>query len=166
MRTRPRFLPFALPIAALAIAPPGICWDGDKPSIVLNVPQADGTLSWEGKPGRTYFVQHSDDLRIWLYREDIWSGDGGPEADGFDCSGPRLFVRLRFSDIPTANPALADFDLDGASNSQELVELGTDPLDPDTDGDGLADDEDLEPLLPEAAPLTSDTLIVWTPLDD
>ncbi len=166
MKARFRFIHFALPVAALAIAPPGTCWDGEKPCFVANLPPVDGVLSWIGRPGRTYFVQHSNDLRIWLYREDIWSGDGGPEADDFDCSGLRLFVRLRFTDIPTADPQSADFDLDGVSNSQELAQLGTDPLDPDTDGDGLTDDDDLVPLQPEAAPPSSDTLVVWTPLDD
>tara|TARA_Y100000310_G_scaffold341330_1_gene440137 strand:- start:976 stop:2574 length:1599 start_codon:yes stop_codon:yes gene_type:complete len=39
-----------------------------------------------------------------------------------------------------------DWDNDGLSNRQELT-LGTDPNDPDTDGDGVFDGEDPEPLI-------------------
>jgi hypothetical protein len=146
MKTRYRLIHVVLPLAALAIAPSGTCWEGEKPCFVHNVPPVDGALSWEGKPERTYFVQHSGDLQAWLYQAEIWTGDGTPEAATFECSDPRLFARLRFTDIPTTDPDLADFDNDGASNWTELDSLGTDPLDADTDNDGVLDGTDTDPL--------------------
>lgn len=53
--------------------------------------------------------------------------------------GPSLFLRLRFTDIPTADPEDADFDLDGLSTMAELATHGTDPLETDTDHDGIPD---------------------------
>lgn len=158
MKTRSRFIHFALPVAALALAPPGTCWDGDKPSIVLDVPQADGTLSWEGKPGRTYFVQHSDDLLHWLHQPEIWSGDGTALSAFFECSAPRLFLRLHATDAPTTDPATTDFDHDGLGSWTELDpegDFGTDPLHPDTDRDGLPDG--LEHFFYSTDPLASDS---------
>ncbi len=148
MKTRPRFIHLALPVAALAIAPPGTCWDGEKPYFVHNLPPVDGALSWIGRPGRTYFVQHTGDLHTWLYQAEIWSGNGSAEAAPFDCSDPKLFARLRFSDIPTTDPDTADFDNDGVGNWTELDSLGTDPLDADTDNDGVLDGADTDPLDP------------------
>ncbi|MFQ5975839.1 MAG: hypothetical protein ACE5J5_05965 [Candidatus Hydrothermarchaeales archaeon] len=43
------------------------------------------------------------------------------------------------------NPKSRDVDIDGLSDKQEL-ELGTDPNNPDTDGDGINDNEDEYPL--------------------
>lgn len=41
--------------------------------------------------------------------------------------------------------ALEDFDFDGLTNKEELIDLGTDFQNPDTDGDGIEDGEEVVP---------------------
>jgi len=51
--------------------------------------------------------------------------------------------------IPSANPCLIndeDDDNDGLSNQEEIINLGTDCRSPDTDGDGVIDSMDADPL--------------------
>jgi hypothetical protein len=98
-------------------------------------------FKWFGKSGRTYFIQHAEDLmQPWLYVPIIESGDESVKEWGFTSTGDRFFLRLRYSDSPTNNAELADFDGDGIGNLEEL-QLGTDPFSAaDTDGDGLPDD--------------------------
>ena len=97
-------------------------------------------FSWWGQPGRTYFIQHSDDLSAWEYLPLIESGTDTTLAWGFTSTTDRFFLRLRRSDIPTADPFTADFDGDHIGNWAELLQ-GTDPLSAvDTDGSDLPDD--------------------------
>jgi Bacterial TSP3 repeat len=97
-------------------------------------------FSWWGQPGRTYFFQHSDDLSTWEYLPLIESGTDGPLSWGFTSTADRLFLRLRFSDIPSYAPFTDDFDGDRVTNYDELIQ-GTDPLaSTDIDLDGLPDD--------------------------
>jgi len=101
------------------------------------------SLTWQGVPGRTYFIQCSPDLQQWVYAQDIIAGQGLPISFGLSCPGNRMFVRLAFSDIPTSDPASADFDNDGLSNYEELNTYFTDPLNFDSDGDHLKDGEEV-----------------------
>lgn len=98
-------------------------------------------LKWWGKAGRTYFLQHSDDLTgQWTWLDVIERGEDGVKQYGISSDGPRLFLRLRHTDQPANNPETADFDGDGVGNRAELQQ-GTDPFSAaDTDGDGLPDD--------------------------
>jgi hypothetical protein len=111
-------------------------------------------LDWEGLNGRTYFLQHSDDLVKWQYFPTIEIGYGYPTGYGFTSTGERFFVRLQFSDIPSSNPYYDDFDGDGISNWNEINSTQyygrqassinpssgqTDPMNSDTDGDGVPD---------------------------
>ena len=96
-------------------------------------------FSWWGQPGRTYFIQHSDDLSAWEYLPLIDSGASGPLVWGFTSTAGKFFLRLRCSDIPTSDPFNDDFDGDKVSNWNE-VRQGTDPLSAaDTDANGLPD---------------------------
>ncbi len=98
------------------------------------------TFSWWGRAGRTYFVQHSTDLITWDYLPDIRPGYGDPLGHEFYASGEKSFLRLQFSDIPTADPFNADFDGDKVNNWNE-VNRQTDPLHfADTDDDDMSDD--------------------------
>ena len=97
-------------------------------------------FSWWGQPGRTYFIQHSDNLLAWEYLPLIESGTDALRAWGFTSTASKFFLRLRFSDIPTSDPFTADFDSDKVSNYDEIL-FGTDPLvSLDSDLDGLPDD--------------------------
>jgi len=102
-------------------------------------------LDWTGAAGWTWFIQWSEDLVTWHYFPVI---EHGTEFDFFEFStnADRFFLRLEFTDIPTTDPEVADFDGDGLSNLFEVVN-GLDPFSADTDGDLVADgdeDEDLD----------------------
>lgn len=122
-------------------------------------------LKWWSKSGRTYFIQHSPNLTTpWEWVPIVEPGNDSMKEWGFSTSADRFFLRLRYSDIPTSNPAGADFDGDGVPNLWELQHgldplavdsttdadqdgldawaefwLGTDPTTPDSDGDGAND---------------------------
>lgn len=110
-------------------------------------PGEGGKLIWHGHPGRTYFVLSSEDLQLWIYLKAIHSGSGSTNQMTVVSDAPSLFFKLRFTDLPSANPAGDDFDGDGVPNAEEL-ENGTDPFNPDSDGDGIPDGEDPAPLVP------------------
>ena len=97
-------------------------------------------FSWWGQPGRTYFIQHSEDLLAWEYVPMIESGANGSLSWTFNPTASKCFLRLQFSDIPTNDPFNDDFDGDKVSNIEEVT-LGTNPLSAaDSDTDGLPDD--------------------------
>ncbi len=97
------------------------------------------TMSWWGRAGRTYFIQHSEDLTTWDYIPVIESGGDQPLQWGFSSNADRFFLRLRYTDIPTDDPFTADFDGDHVGNYDEVT-LGTDPFKNVVDPDGLPQD--------------------------
>lgn len=77
----------------------------------------------------------------------------------------RLDELITYTVPPTLPEINDDPDGDGLTTTQEL-ELGTDPNNADTDGDGIPDGEDLDQLNPEFIALTAATMIhVWSPLE-
>jgi len=102
-------------------------------------------FSWWGDSERTYFIQHSEDLVNWTYVPIIeWKTTPGVTAWSFANPSASLtgFFRLRFTDAPAnGNPDSADFDGDGIANAAEIAETGphTDPLEADSDNDGMPD---------------------------
>jgi len=94
---------------------------------------------WMGVDDRTYFFQWSLDLETWHYAPLIEFGEG-VQSVGTDASTiggdpyPKYFVRLHYTDIPTADPDWDDFDADGVPNILEVTVLGTDPFKAMTDG--------------------------------
>jgi len=127
-------------LLAAAILPlPGFA-QTPQPAPVLT-PGTSNTwnLDWDGITGRTYFLQHSDNLIEWQYFPLIESGAGQNIGWGFSSSADRFFVRLRYTDQPTSDPDNDDFDSDGLTNWQEVDAYHTDPFDDDTDGDTLID---------------------------
>jgi hypothetical protein len=108
--------------------------------LTLDIATGGYDFSWWGKAGRTYFIQHTDDLLTpWNYLFLIESGADDVLSWGFYSEAERFFLRLRYSDIPTTDPYNADFDGDKISNFDELW-LGSDPLaNEDTDSDGIPD---------------------------
>ena len=99
---------------------------------------------WPGVAERTYFFQWSWDLVVWKIAPFMAHGIApeGVHTYAAESSTPAFFARLRFADIPTANPELADFDHDGLGNLAE-VNLLTNPLEEDSDRDGVPDGADL-----------------------
>ena len=98
-------------------------------------------LDWESPRKRTFFPQVSTDLVTWDYIGALQFGPGS-HAGMIQSSAEKTFAKLRYSDLPVASEpeaGSADFDLDGLSNIEELEDSHTDPLDADTDKDGLPD---------------------------
>ncbi len=119
-------------------------------------------FSWWSRSGRSYFLQHSEDLMSWTYFPDvIEAGVNGVISYGFDVSGPdRYFVRLKYTDLPTNNILTSDFDGDFISSLEEL-QMGLDPLNSDSDNDGISDSSDPFPLL--AATGTAPQISILSP---
>jgi hypothetical protein len=79
-------------------------------------------FKWWGRQGRTYFIQHSDNLLDpWQWVPAIESGNDSVREWGFTTTGDKFFVRLKCSDIPTTDPSNADFDGDGVPNLFEVL---------------------------------------------
>ena len=99
-------------------------------------------LRWYGRAGRTYFIQISDPyepLKQWQWAPIIESGNNGFISYEVDGTADQGFFRLKYTDKPTTNPDDDDFDGDTMSNIEEIIYHGSDPLNADTDGDGMPD---------------------------
>ena len=118
----------------------------EHPHISLAQGAQGRSIGWNGKPGDTYFVQWSWDLRDWFYYPIIYPGDGSPVVHKLESSSANIFTRLRWTDQPhDGDPHSRDFDDDGLSSIEELTNpIQTDPLNPDSDGDLLRDGWELE----------------------
>jgi hypothetical protein len=115
----------------------------------------DMVLEWQSVVGRTYFLQLSGGLaptgtgpalQTWAWANVIEEGDGDPISYEFGGDAPHGFARLNYTDEPRPpGVSLDDWDTDGdgISNIDEINPPGgfaqTNPLNPDTDGDGLGD---------------------------
>jgi len=75
-------------------------------------------------------------------------GDSGVDTDGDFLSDAR-------EEYYGTNPDNPDSDGDGINDSRELTDFGTDPLNPDTDDDGISDYNEI--FLFESDPLSIDT---------
>jgi len=126
-------------IASL-IAMPLLSAQDENPTIN---PIASGyTFDWNGQDQRSYFIQWSTDLEDFNYFPTIRSGTGNPLSHGFDSSAPKMFLRLKYTDVPFIGDVNdADFDGDNISNFDEIKIGGsqTDPLLFSTAGDGVSD---------------------------
>jgi hypothetical protein len=72
---------------------------------------------------------------------------------------------LRFENLSVGIDSNGDEDGDGLTNAEE-ESLGTSPEDADTDGDGIPDGTDPQPLIPATVPIAAaTTLLVWAPLE-
>ena len=120
-----------------------------KPAVWTALPGGGKVFEWFGKLDRTYFMQVSDSndpLRKWKWAPLIESGNNQYISHQVIGTAATGFFRLKFTDQPI--PAgetidTADFDGDGVANIDEVSPPyylhSTDPLNVDTDGDGLDD---------------------------
>lgn len=124
----------------------------EQDSELITVSAGDKFLRWYGYDGRSYFLQVSDandPLGKWNWAPIIESGNDEDISYEVDGTAPKSFFRLKYTDqVPGPNETLdtADFDHDGMSNIGEidppaplLASDATDPLDSDTDDDGMTD---------------------------
>lgn len=125
--------------AGLCFFPLAASSEGNDPDIAVDTAgQVD--ISWDGVEGRTYFMQWSTDLVNWGFFPLIESGDGSPLSYGFESDADKFFIRLKYTDQTTTDPAGDDFDGDGVKNSVEISSVPTtDPFMIDTDGNGIDD---------------------------
>lgn len=135
------FFAFILASAAVSFAPAEVAPQIQRIEFV----GGDTFLRFDGVPGRTYFVQESrpgGELKEWNWLPVMRAGNGAEISLPIDRSGSRKFFRLQFTDQPVPDGQTvetADFDGDGLSNLAEVSVHSTDPLNPDSDGDGLPD---------------------------
>lgn len=118
----------------------------------LTIPTGEHFLRWSGKLGRRYFVQIADPnapLLKWRWAPIIESGNDEEMSYEVDGTAEKGFFRLKYTDQPL-DPGKTldtyDFDQDGLSNIDEIypppplsASAATDPLDNDTDHDGMQD---------------------------
>ena len=129
--------------ASWLVASPAFA-DGQNSEVVTV--GSDKFLRWFGHAGRTYFIQVSDPndhLRKWVWAPNIETGNDEDISYEVDGTADKGFFRLWFSDEPTTDPDGDDFDYDGLTNLDEVSIHQTNPLEWDTDGDGLSDDWEL-----------------------
>jgi Holliday junction resolvase-like predicted endonuclease len=111
---------------------------------VIVVPGGVPVLRWHGHAGRTYFIQGSDPnahLENWTWSPYIEYGNGEPISHECGATADKAFFRLHYTDSqPPPGVTLEDWDADGDGlpNALEL-QLQTNPLNPDTSGDGIPD---------------------------
>lgn len=144
MKSHLHSIPLFLLCAAFASAePPGI----DQSLELVTPPTGSMFIRWHGQPGRTYFIMVSDPadhLKVWRYAPHMEVGNDMEISYEVDGTADKGFFRLLYTDEPTADPYLADFDSDGIPNWFEVEEIGSDPFNSasvgiDTDQDGMPD---------------------------
>ena len=112
---------------------------------LVTCPNGEKVIVWYGHLGRSYFVQVSDPanhLNTWHFATIIEGGNDEDISYEVDGTADKGFFRLKYTDqVPGLGETLetADFDGDGISNWDEISLYHTDPLNPDTDADGMPD---------------------------
>jgi len=101
------------------------------------------SFSWWGRAGRTYFIQQSDDLMSWQYIPIIEPGQEDVVEWGFATNADRLFMRLKYTDVPTLDPWGDDFDGDNIGNWDELLQESDPFATLDLNSNGIPDDWEL-----------------------
>jgi hypothetical protein len=113
------------------------------PNEGVTVTYNSGTVrfTWQSQAAWSYFVVTSPDLRNWMYLPaPVTTGNGLSQYLDFTVSGDRYFARLRLGYRPAGNSAGGDTDGDGLSDTVEIAN-GLDPLEIDSNGDGVADNQ-------------------------
>jgi hypothetical protein len=96
-------------------------------------------IKWDSIDGRSYFIQHSNDLVTWNYVPKVMAGINAEDWMGVASTADKHFFRLLWSSLPTYDPLTADHDGDGIPSYAELTVTHTDPLKFSTAGNGVSD---------------------------
>ena len=119
-------------------------------------------FSWWGRQGKSYFIQHSEDLMAWEYLPLLETGADDVLEWGFTSTADKFFLRLKIYDDPFGT----DNDGDGMSDAYEILN-GLNPQvadgSLDLDGDGIANGEDAHPNDPATGRLS---IVITTPTDN
>jgi hypothetical protein len=121
---------------------------------------SDKFLRWYGHAGLTYFIQVSnpnDPLKRWAWANIIESGNDEDISYEVNGTAEKGFFRLKYTDEPTTDPDGDDFDSDYLTNLEEVSIYQTDPLNDDSDGDGLYDDYEVLGYYGDTDPNNPDT---------
>jgi hypothetical protein len=134
---------------------------------VIEVAPGDRFLRWQAQAGYTYFIQASDPnthLEDWIWAPCIENSSTPTEISyEIGTTAEKAFFRLHYTDqSPPSGVSLEDWDADGDGLSNEYeLSIQTDPLNPDTSGDGISDGwavaHGLNPLLDNSAGLFQST---------
>ena len=145
---RSKFNVLSLFLLTVTIAPAQPNRDEQDSEVVI-VPGGHSILRWYGHPNRSYFIQVSDQndpLGKWNWAPLIEAGNGAEISHQIGGIADNAFFRLRYTGLtpgPGETLDTADFDGDGLSNIDEIKPpfpiTATDPLDPESDKDGLPD---------------------------
>lgn len=140
-------LAFAFLFSGAILASSQVLPPPDSPE-VLPLTNDDKLLVFQGYLGRSYFLQISDPsshLEKWFWAPIIKTNTDEEISYQVDGTADKGFFRIHHTDqVPGTGETLdtADFDNDGISNLNEIDPPGgsaTNPLNPDTDSDGLTD---------------------------
>ena len=102
-------------------------------------------LSWSSESSQVYFVQQSNDLVNWSWHSFHLPEEAKIVEESVSIIGDRGFFRLQYTEFSATNtsPLLTDdFDGDLLSNYDEINTysfMGLDPLNSDSDGNGIND---------------------------
>jgi hypothetical protein len=131
--------------------------DGDGDPDVLSAAHLPGQIVWYenrlDEPGAGFGPQRA--IRAASLNQSVLAADldGDGDADVLSASG--FDSMLAWHENPGTDPLDPDSDDDGLADGAEVIDLGTDPLDPDSDDDGLGDgvevvDLGTDPLEPDS----------------
>ena len=138
-----------------------------------------GQLKWIAAKicGRLIYLRYLDNLPTWLPavppvppdpadKELVNLGQLKTVFD-FDLSAPSGGIPEWWQKFYFGEKGIdpeGDYDGDGLSNADEFS-AGTNPMDPDSDGDGVPDGYDPHPLAAEVEGAGTSSLVVWTRLE-
>lgn len=95
-------------------------------------------LSWWGIQDRFYFIEQSEDFVKWSFMPIFEVGSDDILSWALEPNARRLFFRVAHTADTDSGLMARDFDEDGLTTWQEY-QLGSDPFNPDTSGDGIFD---------------------------
>ena len=139
--------------------------------LIYNIPFKDWSNDDDDQDGLTYEREETLGTCDSCYDSDMDSLSDKAEIDGTNVS-VQVFGKSLLNRFCKTNPAYYDTDRDGRSDGEEISgfsSIVTDPLNPDSDGDGVPDGFDPQPLVPfviESNSMPSGWVNYWSNLGE